>query len=154
MSELKNFKRTGNEYRLTSSKGFNIALCSFILVLSGIGFVKAPESSFKWWMLGLAIVLILSLAVSYCIIDMDKKEIRIKIGLLGGSRTIPITDLQGFTIHKIKHWGVLTINVSLIANYSKKGKQKEVRIAQRLFTRPIQSILNDIDEILGDEYKR
>lgn len=153
MSEFKNFKRTGNQYKLTSSNSFNITLCSIVVLLSAAGFVKIPESSFKWWMLGLAALLILSVMASYCIIDMDKKEIRIRIGFLGGSRTIPLADLQGFTIYKIKYWGILTINVKLIAHYTKNGKDREAAIAQRIFTRPIQSILNDMEEIIGDEYK-
>ncbi|MBB6369672.1 hypothetical protein [Chryseobacterium shigense] len=154
MQELKNFKRTGNQYKLTSSNSFNIALCSIMMMLSVLGFVKIPESGFKWWMLVLTVLLILSVAASYCIIDMDAKEIRIRVGFIRGPGIIPISDLQGFTICKIRQLGILTINVSLIANYTKNGKEYEANIAQRIFTRPIQSILNDIEEILGNEYKR
>ncbi|UWX61776.1 hypothetical protein N0B40_05715 [Chryseobacterium oranimense] len=154
MKKLKNFKQTGNQYKLTSSNSFNAILCSCFLMLSVFGFIKIPDSSFKWWMLGITILLILSALVSYCIIDMDKKEIRIRMGLIKGPKIIPIANLEGFIIYKIKQLGIITINVSLIANYTINGKKHEAGIAQRLFTRPIQSILNDIEEILGDEYKR
>ncbi|MBX3254012.1 MAG: hypothetical protein KF862_07730 [Chitinophagaceae bacterium] len=149
MQQYKNFTQTGNQYKLKLQYGFNTVICGAFLLATIIGFVKIPGSSFKWWMLGITIIMLWATFTNSCIIDMDKKEIRIKPSLLKPALIIPLVDLQGFTIHKLKQYGFITINVSLIANYTKDGKDKEVGLTQHFFTKPIQGILNDIDEITG-----
>jgi len=154
MQQYKNFLQIENVYKLKRQFGMIVLLCGFILLLTILGFVKMPEESFKWWMLGLLALLILSYSASFLIIDLDKQEIRVKIGFLRTEKILALADLQGFTIHKIKQMGLITINVSLLANYTKNGKDKKTMLVQNFFTKPIQNILNDIDEILGNEYKR
>lgn len=152
---MKNFIKEGNQYKLKPQLGVSIPLIGAFLVFAIFGFIKLPESSFKWWMLGVVVILIISFLRAFFIIDMNKKEVRSRKGLLGTTITIPVDKLQGFTIHKLKQYGIIPINVSLHARYiNEKGKNKEAALVQSFFTRPIQSIMNDIDEILDDEHQR
>lgn len=151
---MKNFTKDGNVYKLKPQLGMYIPLFVLFGGATLLGFLKIPESSFKWWMLGIAILMLFSYLTSFLIIDLDKKEINAKSGLLTGTKTLPLSALNGFTIHKLKQMGFITTNVTLLANYTKNGKEKEMGLIQSFFTGPIQSILNDIDEILGDEHKR
>ncbi|KFF09774.1 hypothetical protein IW15_22200 [Chryseobacterium soli] len=152
---MKNFTIEGNLYKLKPQWGMNIPLIGAFIILTIVGFAKIPESSFKWWMLGISILLLISVLSSYLIINLDQKEIRTKIGFFGRARIISLESLEDFTVLKTKHYGILTINVKLLANYvNSKGKDKTTVLAQAFFARPIQHILNDVNEILGDEYQR
>lgn len=124
---------------------------SFVL-LTIAGFTAMPESSFKWWMMGIVVLLIISILNSYLIIDLDKKEIRTKTGFIKSSQIIPFADLKGFTVHKTLQLGFITTNVGLVASYlDKNGKKKDIQLAQSFLTRPIQHILNEIDEIINKQ---
>ena len=148
MQQLKNFTQEGNVYKLKTQYGMFIPLCGAFLLLTVFGFVQLPESSFKWWMLGIFVLCFVSFQMSYLLLDVEKKEISVRMGL-GSGKIIPFDDLQGFTVHKLTYIGLITTNVMLIARYHTEGKDRELRLTQSFFTRPIQSILNDMDEILG-----
>ncbi|MGJ1367626.1 hypothetical protein [Sphingobacterium spiritivorum] len=152
---MKKFTRNGNEYKLNTQWGLYIPLVGSFVILTIAGFTAIPESSFKWWMIGIVVLLILSILNSYLIIDVDKKEIRTKTGFIKVSRTIPFADLKGFTVHKTLHFGFITTNVGLVATYrDNNGKKKDIQLAQSFFARPIQHILNEIDEIISYEHQR
>lgn len=152
---MKKFTRSGSEYKLNPQWGLYIPLVGTFLLFTIAGFTVMPESSFKWWMTGITVLLMLSILNSSLIINVDKREIRTKTGLIKASKTIPFADLTGFTIHKTLQLGFISTNVGLVANYwDKEGKTKEVQLAQSFFTRPIQHILNEIDEIISDEHQR
>ncbi|MGJ1439076.1 hypothetical protein [Sphingobacterium siyangense] len=111
--------------------GTYVPLVGIFSIMALVGFIKMPESSFKWWMLGIVVILMISLLRAYFIIDMDNREIRTRKGLLG-------------------QYGFITINVALIARYKdENGKEKKVQLAQSYFTKPINRIINDIDEIIA-----
>jgi hypothetical protein len=130
-------------------------LIGFFVVVGLIGFIQMPDSSLKWWMLGIVVILLISLLRAYFIIDMDRREMRVRKGLLGKEVTIPLESLQGFSIHKLKQYGFITVNVSLIARYkNENGKEKKAQLAQAYFTKTIQRMLNDIDEIIAEDYSR
>jgi hypothetical protein len=152
---MKNFERNGNEYKMKPQLGTYVPLVGIFSIMALVGFIKMPESSFKWWMLGIVIILMISLLRASFIIDMDNREIRTRKGLLGKEVTIPLESLQGFSIHKLKQYGFITINVALIARYKdENGKEKKVQLAQSYFTKPINRIINDIDEIIAEENNR
>ncbi|RKF30195.1 hypothetical protein BCY89_20575 [Sphingobacterium siyangense] len=128
---MKNFERNGNEYKMKPQLGTYVPLVGIFSIMALVGFIKMPESSFKWWMLGIVVILMISLLRAYFIIDMDNREIRTRKGLLG-------------------QYGFITINVALIARYKdENGKEKKVQLAQSYFTKPINRIINDIDEIIA-----
>jgi len=145
---MKNFTKEGNVYTLNKQYGLFVPLIGFFLLLTILGFVKIPESTFKWWMLGITTLLTLSFYVGFLTIDMDQQEFRTRVSLFSGVKVLPLSDLEGFTIHKLKQMGFITTNVTLLANYSKNGKNKELKLAQHFYTKPIQSILNEIHEII------
>ena len=152
---MKNFERNGNEYKMKPQLGTYVPLVGIFFIMALVGFIKMPESSFKWWMLGIVVILMISLLRAYFIIDMDNREIRTRKGLLGKEVTIPLESLQGFSIHKLKQYGFITINVALIARYKdENGKEKKVQLAQSYFTKPINRIINDIDEIIAEDNNR
>lgn len=152
---MKNFTKVGNQYKLKPQWGMNIPLIGAFVVLAIVGFTKMPESSFKWWMSSICIILFISVINSFMVIDLDKREIRVKMGIFARSKIIPFTCLLRFTVVQTKQYGLITINVTLIAHYiNDKGKDKTVSLVQSFITSSIQDILNDINEILGDEYQR
>ncbi|WP_312338610.1 hypothetical protein [Sphingobacterium sp.] len=152
---MKNFERNGNEYKMKPQLGTYIPLVGVFAIMAIVGFVKMPESSFKWWMLGIVIILMISLLRAYFIIDMDRREMRVLKGLLGKEVTVPLESLQGFTIYKLKQYGLITVSVSLLARYrNEEGKEKKVQLAQHYFTKPIQRICNEIDEIIAEDHNR
>ncbi|APU96353.1 hypothetical protein BV902_08320 [Sphingobacterium sp. B29] len=152
---MKNFERNGNEYKMKPQLGTYVPLVGIFSIMALVGFIKMPDSSFKWWMLGIVVILMISLLRAYFIIDMDNREIRTRKGLLGKEVTIPLESLQGFSIHKLKQYGFITINVALIARYKdENGKEKKVQLAQSYFTKPINRIINDIDEIIAEDHNR
>lgn len=147
---MKNFERNGNEYKMKPQLGTYVPLVGIFSIMALVGFVKMPESSFKWWMLGIVVILMISLLRAYFIIDMDRREMRVRKGLFGKEVTVPLESLQGFSIHKLKQYGFITINVALIARYKdENGKEKKVQLAQSYFTKPISRIINEIDEIIA-----
>lgn len=152
---MKKFTKKGNIYKLKPQLGISIPLVGSFAALTAAGFIKMPESSFKWWMMAISILLLASFLCSYLIIDIGRKEIQTKTGFLAGSQTIPFEKLQSFTIHKIRQYGLITINVGLTAEYDDKdGNPKMAVLAQSFFTAPIQNIVNDMEEILENEYPR
>lgn len=153
MVQLKNFIQEGNIYKLKPQYGLFIPLFLIFVALGVLTTIKSPGSNIKWIFYGIALLGILAFFKQHFTIDLNKKEMQAKMGLFGGGQSIPLSDLQGFTIHKLKQMGFITTNVTLIANYTKNGKNKQMRITQSFFTKPIQSILNDIDEILAQNDK-
>ena len=152
---MKNFDRNGNEYKMKPQLGTYVPLVAIFSIMTLVGFIKMPESPFKWWMLGVVVILMISLLRAYFIIDMDRREMRVRKGLLGKEVTVPLESLQGFTIHKLKQYGFITVSVSLLARYrNEDGKEKKVELAQHYFTKPIQRICNEIDEIIAEENNR
>lgn len=152
---MKNFERNGNEYKMKPQLGTYVPLVGIFAIMAIVGFVKMPESSFKWWMLGVVVILMISLLRAYFIIDMDRREMRVRKGLFGKEVTVPLENLQGFTIHKLKQYGLITVSVSLLARYrNEDGKEKKVQLAQHYFTKPIQRICNEIDEIIAEDHNR
>ncbi|WP_336833490.1 hypothetical protein [Sphingobacterium siyangense] len=106
-------------------------------------------------MLGVVVILMISLLRAYFIIDMDRREMRVRKGLFDKEVTVPLESLQGFTIHKLKQYGLITVSVSLHARYlNEEGKEKKVQLAQHYFTKPIQRICNEIDEIIAEDHNR
>ncbi len=152
---MKNFDRNGNEYKMKHQLGTYVPLVAIFSIMTLVGFIKMPESPFKWWMLGVVVILMISLLRAYFIIDMDRREMRVRKGLLGKEVTVPLESLQRFTIHKLKQYGLITVSVSLHVRYrNEDGKEKKVQLAQHYFTKPIQRICNEIDEIIAEENNR
>ena len=149
---MKKFERNGNEYKMKPQLGTYVPLVGIFSIMTLVGFIKMPESSFKWWMLGIVVILMISLLRAYFIIDMDRREMRVRKGLFGKEVTVPLENLQGFTIYKLKQYGLITVSVSLLVRYrNEDGKEKKVQLAQSYFTKPIQRICNEIDEIIAND---
>lgn len=152
---MKNFERNGNEYKMKPQLGTYVPLVVIFTLIAIVGFVKMPDSSLQWWMLGIVVVLVISLLRAYFIIDMDSREMRVRKGLFGKEVAVPLDRLDGFTIHKLKQYGLITISVSLHARYrDEAGKEKQVQLAQSYFTKPIQRICNEIEEITAADHNR
>lgn len=148
MLQLKYFTQEGNQFKMKPQYIFFV-LAGFFFFFGIIAMIKAPDSSAKWWLFAIAIIVIISISRQSLIIDLDKKEIVIRRGLIGNFKNIAFNDLRGFTIHKLKYMGFITTNVTLLANYNKNGKIKQIALRQGFNTKPIQNTLNDLDEILA-----
>ena len=146
MTQLKYFTREGNKYVMKREFGFIllISLGMAAFALGGIWINNMP----MFWIFGvLSIFCIISIWSKQVIIDLDAKEIVVKVGLVGKPVPIPLKDFQNFELVRMKQY-FITINTSLNVNYIKEGKDKSILIAQGFTTRGMQNLANEIDEIL------
>ncbi len=146
---MKHFTKDGSLYIMKPQYVFNSILMTLILGLSVVGlYIKTPMMTYIC--LGIAIIVGISLWTKKLSIDTSRREITGKSGLVNPYFTIPFNDIQNFELLTTSHNFIKT-NTSLQVYYLKKGKVKCVTIAQGITSRAMQSILNDIDDIIGDE---
>ncbi|PWB26418.1 hypothetical protein [Flavobacterium sp. HTF] len=147
METLQKFTKNGNQYVMKRQYGFGliVVIGMAALTFAGVWF----KNSIMIWIFGILTVLcLISIFINQVVIDMSRKEISIKNGLIIPPVQIPISDFVNFELVKIKQYFV-TINVSLNLYYLKNGKEKCSGIAQGLTTRSMQNLLNEIQEILN-----
>ncbi|WP_312136372.1 hypothetical protein [Sphingobacterium sp.] len=152
---MKYFVKNGNEYKMKPQWGIYSTIVGFFALLTILSFTKAPDSSLYCWLLGMTIFLIISFLRRCFIIDLNQKHIKVRNGLFGIGHTILLDNLVGLTVHEIKQVGFITTNVSLIARFvNQKGKYRETQLVQAVSKKKIQNILNEIEEILGNEHQK
>jgi|GEM_PF-234930 len=162
---MKYFVKNGNEYKMKPQWGIYSTIVGFFALLTILKFNKNTAiffffffffgvSSLYCWLLGMTIFLIISFLRRCFIIDLNQKHIKVRNGLFGIGHTILLDNLVGLTVHEIKQVGFITTNVSLIARFvNQKGKYRETQLVQALSKKKIQNILNEIEEILGNEHQ-
>lgn len=147
MDQPKNFTREGNLYKMKPQYGFYIFAIALALGLAYLGFyIKSPAT--LWIFLALAVIFILSALTRSLVVDMDRKEINVKMALIRPTYTIPIADIQHFELYSLKQ-NLITTNTTLNVYYLKDGKEKSTALAQGFTKRAMQHILNDIEDIIG-----
>lgn len=147
MAQLNYFIKNGNQYVMKREYGFSVMIAVAMAALAFVG-IYIKETAMFWIFGVLAVLCFASIWSKQVIIDMDKKEIVMKIGFIGKLINIPLQDFQNFELIRIKHY-FITTNTSLNLNYLKDGKEKEAMIAQGFTTRAMQNLANEIDEILA-----
>ncbi|RZJ52079.1 MAG: hypothetical protein EOO44_12915 [Flavobacterium sp.] len=146
MEPLKKFSLNGEQYVMKRQYGFGliIVFAMAALAFAGIWF----KNSIMVWIFGILTVLcLISIFLNHVVIDISRKEIIIKNGLIIPPVQIHFDDFVNFELVKMKQY-FITTNVSLNLYYLKNGKEKCTGIAQGLTTRSMQNLLNEIQEIL------
>ncbi|ABQ06989.1 hypothetical protein SAMN05444146_3537 [Flavobacterium johnsoniae] len=147
MTHLKYFEKNGSQYTLKREYGFGIIVSVGMAAFAAAG-LWLHEAVMFWIFDILAVLCFISIWMKQVSIDMDKKEITAKIGIINPPVRIPLQDFQNFELVRIRQY-MLTTNTSLNAYYLKDGKEKCVMIAQAFTSRKIQNLANEIDEILN-----
>ncbi|WP_437922121.1 hypothetical protein [Sphingobacterium sp. LRF_L2] len=147
---LKHFKRAGNLYKMKPQYGFGIILIIGLL-LSAFGAYYADINGLMWIMLTLGILSLWALISKKLHIAMDKRELYAKVGLVKPPVCISIDNIQRFELFTMSTHFFKT-NAILSAYYlDENGKEKAIQIAQGFTVKTMQSILNEMEEIIGDE---
>lgn len=97
--------------------------------------------------LGIGLVVIF-VSIGISIIDVDRKVFMVKNNAFQSEVTYPFDSFDGITLHRVKYFGILTINVSAVAYFIVDGKEKAGSLNTAFTTAPIQRLINEIDDIL------
>lgn len=147
---LKHFTKEGNVYRMKTQETFATILIGGLLLVA-FGSYYAEISTLPWVFLVLAILSAISIMTKKLTIDLDKREISAKIGLVKPAVIIPIDSIRNFELYSLSQ-GFVRTNTALNVYYiNKSGKEKSAGIAQGFTLKAMQSILNEIEEILANE---
>lgn len=147
---LEHFKQERNLYNMKPQYGFSIILI-IGLFLFAFGAYYANIYGLMWVMLILGILSFWAIASKKLSIDMDRKELYAKVGLVKPAVTISIDNIQRFELFTMSNY-LLKTNAILSAYYlDESGKEKSIQIAQGFTVKAMQSILNEIEEIIGNE---
>lgn len=144
---MKSFEQDGNSYKMKPQYASSALLMGGLIGFVIVGFITdLPALS---WTFGIVAVLVgIQIMTKSLVIDMDRKEIRVKVALMRGPTVVPLTDIDHFELHSVSQL-FITINASLNLYYFKDGKEKLAPLAQGFTVRSMQRLLNDIEEILG-----
>ncbi len=106
-----------------------------------------------WTMIILGILSFWAIAIKKMNIDINKRELYAKVGLINPSVTISVDNIQRFELLTISNFFLKT-NAILSAYYlDDNQKEKSIQIAQGFTVKTMQSILNEIEEIIDNERK-
>jgi len=149
MEPLHKFTKNGQLYAMKRQYGF-----SLIVVLGMAAFAFAGvilKNAAMIWIFGfLTIICLISVFVNHVEIDMGRKIISIKNGLIIPPVQIPLSDFVNFEVVRTTQYFV-TINVSLNLYYMKNGKEQCSGVAHGFTARSMQNLLNEIQEILNTD---
>src|SRR5690554_1774926 len=97
---LKHFTKEGNVYSMKTQKTFAIILIGGLLLVTFATYY-AEMPTLPWVFLVLAILSAISIISKKLTIDLDKKEIHAKIGLVKPAVIIPIDSIQNFELYSL-----------------------------------------------------
>lgn len=147
---LKHFKKEGSLYSMKPQYGSAILLILGLLLFAW-GAYYVDIYGLMWVMLILGVLSFWAVATKKLNIDMNKKQLYAKVGLAKPPVTISVDRIQHFELFTISN-NFLRTNAMLNAYYlDESGKEKSIQIAQGFTVKAMQSILNEMEEILGDE---
>src|SRR5690554_1429812 len=147
---LKHFTKEGNVYSMKTQKTFAIILIGGLLLVTFATYY-AEMPTLPWVFLVLAILSAISIISKKLTIDMNKKEIHAKVGLVKPAVVIPIDSIQNFELYSLSQNFIRTNTALNVYYINKKGKEKSSGIAQGFTTSAMQNILNEIEEILAND---
>lgn len=145
--KLKHFKKERNVYHMKPQYSSSILLI-FGLFLFAFGAYYAEIYGLMWVMLLLGILSFWATVIKKLSIDKDKRRIQAKVGLLKPSVSISIDAIQHFELFTMSN-NLITTNAMLNVYYlNEDGKEKTIQLAQGFTVKAMQSILNELEDIL------
>ncbi len=147
---LKHFKQEGKLFEMKTQYGSNIVLVTG-LFLCAFGAYYVAIYGLMWIMFILGILSFWAIATKKLKIDMHKRTLDAKVGLAKPPVTISIDNIQHFELFTMSN-NFFKTNAMLSAYYlDENGKEKAMQIAQGFTVKAMQSILNEIEEIISNE---
>ncbi|MCJ8154407.1 hypothetical protein MKJ01_11605 [Chryseobacterium sp. SSA4.19] len=144
---IRNFRKEGNRYVLKRQYGFTMIIVLGLTVMAWLGYHS--DNKAMLWIFGiLAALCLLSVFTERMVIDMDQKALFIKRGLIKPEVRIPFSDITNYQLSRLIYIFV-PVNTSLNVEYICSDKMMFAIVAQGFSKRAMQSILNDIEEIIS-----
>src|SRR5690554_3556564 len=122
---LKHFTKEGNVYSMKTQKTFAIILIGGLLLVTFATYY-AEMPTLPWVFLVLAILSAISIISKKLTIDLDKKEIYAKIGLVKPAVIIPIDSIQNFELYSLSQ-GFIRTNTALNVYYRSEEHTSELQ---------------------------
>jgi hypothetical protein len=144
--ELQHFTKNGNQYIMKKQYIFGL-IVSFGMAAFAIVGIWINEIIMVWIFGILAVLCFISIWMKHVVIDLDKNEITVKVGLINPVVHIPLKDFLNFELVRITQY-LITTNTCLNVYYLKNGEEKAAMIAQGFTKRSMQNLVNEIDEIM------
>ena len=150
---LKHFTKNGNQYTMKIQYGSSVILIGGLFAVAfGAFYIDIP--ALMWTMLVLGILCIVAIASKKLTIDLDKRVISAKVGLVKPAVIIPFDSIQNFEMYSLSQ-GFVQTNTALNVYYlNEKGKEKSAGIAQGFTKSAMQSILNEVEDILAQDERK
>lgn len=153
MPGFKKFDRDGNLFVMKRQYGFGLVIVLAMAAFT-VGGVWYKNTAMIWIFGILTVLCFISIWQQNFAIDLDKEEFIIKNGLINKPVQIPLANFVNFELVKIRH-NFITTNVSLNLYYRRDNKEKCTGIAQSFSTRSLQTLINEINEIISpNEHSR
>lgn len=147
---LKHFKKEGNLYSMKPQYGSSILLIMGLFVFA-FGAYYVDIYGLMWVMLLLGVLCFWAIVTKKLSIEKDKRELYAKVGLAKAPVTIGIDKIQRFELFTMSN-NFFKTNAALSAYYlDENGKEKAIQIAQGFTVKSMQSILNEMEDIIGNE---
>ncbi|WP_165799078.1 hypothetical protein [Sphingobacterium corticibacter] len=104
-----------------------------------------------WMMAIFGVLALLAVTRKKLYIDMDSGEIQAKVGLAKPETHIPIESIQKFELYTVSNNLVKTNAMLNLYYLDRNGQEQSILVAQGFTTSVIQSIINEIEEILEND---
>ncbi|GEM_PF-646893 len=140
-------KQADGKYSLKKKYGFGLVLVIAFLLLAFTGY-NIGNTAMIWVGLIIAAICAFALLSKTMVIDMQQKVIIAKNGLINPPVQIALADFENFELEKMQQY-FITTNTMLNLYYQKNGKRKSVMIAQGFTSKPMQEIVNELEDIIS-----
>lgn len=136
-------------YKMKQSAGFAIVVVGALLLFA-FGAMAAGLTWAAVVMILFAVLGIMGFVNRKVLIDMNRKVIKGKRGIIVPEYEIPFDKIQNWEFHSMNYLGFLTVNTSLNLYYlNEAGKEKVETLAIGFRKAYIQKVKNEIDQILN-----
>ena len=146
---LKHFNQEGSIYQLKTQYGSAITLMVGLLLFA-LGFYYIDVYPLMWAVLVIAVLAFFSILSKKLYVDMSSKTLYAKVGLVKKPVTIPLDAIQHFELQTVSTNFIKTNAMLNVYYIDAKGKDKVIQAAQGFTVKGMQSILNEMEEIIAN----
>ncbi|PVH25441.1 hypothetical protein DC487_11055 [Sphingobacterium corticibacter] len=147
---LKHFTKDGNIYKMKPQYGSSLVLIVGLFAMAILGY-WLDILILTWMMAIFGVLALLAVTRKKLYIDMDSGEIQAKVGLAKPETHIPIESIQKFELYTVSNNLVKTNAMLNLYYLDRNGQEQSILVAQGFTTSVIQSIINEIEEILEND---
>ncbi len=147
---LKHFIKEGNTYKMKPQYGSNLVLVVGLFAVAVLGY-WLDIVVLTWMMAIFGVLSILAISQKKLFIDMNNREIQAKVGLAKPEAVIAIDSIRNFELYTVSNNLVKTNTMLNVYYLDKNGKEQSILVAQGFTTSAMQSIINEIEDILDND---